>query len=175
MNPLLNRFIQICLFKSGPEDLPKSTFLLMFAFVGYGLAGLLLSLSQSDLKTAILMVLVDIILLAILGYLLLTICTMTERYIQTLTALAGSSALLAFVAWPLVLWQQQATNNSESNGMLLLVSLLLWGWFFWNLSVFSHIIRQAISTRLPIGVGLAVLYMYISFTISKALFYPVTP
>lgn len=175
MNSLLNRFIQICLLKSGPQDLPTSPFLLALSILAYGLAGLLLSLNQSDLKTAILMVLVDIILLGLLSYLLLTINTKTERYFQTLTALAGSSALLALTAWPLVLWQQQASNNSESSGMLLLVSLLLWGWFFWNLFVFSHIIRQAISTRMPVGVGLAVLYMYISFTISQVLFYPVTP
>lgn len=162
MNQLLQRFIEICFFKAGPQDIPSSNLLLMMALLSYGLIGLGLSLNQATFETAIMMVLVDILLLALMSYLLLWMRLLANRYIQTLTALAGTGALLALTAWPLLVWQQQASPS--------VASLLLWLWFFWNLMVFGHIIRHALATRLAMGMVMALLYMYLSFNISQALF-----
>lgn len=165
MNLLLQRFIEICLLKAGPQDLPSSGFLLILALLCYGLVGIGLSLNQATFATSLLMVLVDVMLLALMTYLLLWLRLLPQRFLQTLTALAGTGALLALAAWPLLLWQQQSAVG--------LASLLLWLWFFWNLMVFGHIIRHALTTRLTIGVVMALLYMYLSFNVSRALFGPV--
>ena len=99
-------------------------------------------------------------------YLLLWMRLKPGRYQQTLTALAGGGTILALIAWPLLLWQQQSGSS--------VASLLLWVFFFWNLGVFGHIIRHALSTHFAVGVLLALLYMFISYKISAILFYPET-
>ena len=166
MKLLLQRFIAICLFKARPQDLPFSGFLLALTIICYSLVNLGLSLNQADLMTATFMVLVDLLLLSILTYLLLWMHLQPGRYQQTLTALAGGGTILALVAWPLLLWQQQTGSP--------MASMFLSVFFFWNLAVFGHIIRHALSTHITIGILLALLYMYLSYKISAILFIPET-
>lgn len=113
------------------------------------------------------MVSVDLALLIGLCWILLFIRKLPHRYTQTLTALAGCSAILALCAWPLLLWQQ----SSGSEGVVVLAALLMWLWFFWQIMVFSHIISQVLSTPLFVGTTLALVYMYFSYSIAQALFY----
>ena len=167
MNLLIRRFFAICLFRAAPQDLPSSFFLLLLALLAYALVGLLLALNQATILKSLAMVSVDILLLAGLSWLLLWTRVLSQRYTQTLTALAGCSAILAFCAWPLLLWQQSSVNDSGNN----LVALLMWAWFFWQIMVFSHIISQALESRLLVGMTLAIAYMYISFSVAQTLFY----
>ena len=164
MKLLLQRFIAICLFKARPQDLPLSGFLLVLTIICYSLVNFGLSLNQADIPTAALMVIVDLLLLSVMTYLLLWMRLTPGRYQQTLTALAGGGTILALVAWPLLLWQQQSGSS--------MASLLLWVFFFWNLGVFGHIIRHALSTHFTIGILLALLYMFFSYKVSAILFYP---
>ena len=166
MKLLLHRFIAICLFQARPQDLPFSGFLLAITLTCYGMVSFGLSLNQADVMTAGMMVIVDILLLSVMTYLILWTRLLAGRFRQTLTALAGGGTVLALVAWPLLLWQQQTSSPAAS--------LLLWVFFFWNLGVFGHIIRHALSTHFTIGILLALVYMFVSYKISSVLFYPAT-
>jgi hypothetical protein len=56
----------------------------------------------------------------------------------------------------------------------MIASLLLWIWLLWDLLVIGHILRHTLSTRLPIGVLLGVVYLFISYTVTRILFFPET-
>jgi hypothetical protein len=169
MRLLLQRFLDICLLRAAPQDIPGSAVLLLLALIAYCVAGLSLSLINADLSKALILVAVDLLILAGLMYLLLWIRLLTNRYLQTLTALAGTGAILEFVAWPVLYWQQL---SSAANGPgLWFASLLLWLWLFWNIAVVAHILRHTLSTNFFNGALLSVLYMFVSVSVIRILFY----
>ena len=169
MNLLISRFFEICLLRAGPQDLPASTVLLYVSLIIYVISGLLLSLINAELGKSLLIVTVDVFMLAGLAYLLLWIRMLTRRYVQTLTALAGSGAILELTAWPLLYWQNlSAVANSPA---LLIASLLLWAWLAWNVIVVAHILRHTLTTSFFNGTLLSVLYMFVSVSVIRIVFY----
>jgi len=172
MKVLILRFIDICLLRAGPQDLPASTVLLVLTLIAYCTAGLLLSLVNTSLANAILLVVVDVLMFAGLAYLILWIKLLTVRFVQALTALAGSGAILEFSIWPVVYWQQLSTTT-DGPGMLI-ASLILWLWLFWNIAVVGHILRHTLSTTFFNGALLSLMYMFISISVIRTLFYSST-
>ena len=173
MKPYIKQFIALCLLKAAPQDIPHSQRLLGYAIGAYIGMSFLLSLFQLPMMDALLLSLIDVLLLGGLSYLLLWIRLMPERHTQIFTALAGSGAFLAFMAVPLVVLQQGATT-SPPNLLLLISSVLSLCWLFWNITVIGHILRHGIETQRWIGVALAVLYIYISYSVSRSLFFAST-
>lgn len=172
MGKLLRRYVEICLLRAAPQDLPASLFLLGLSLAAYFIVGVGISLRNLDLPAAAALVVLDTALLAGLLFLLLWVRDLPNRYLQTITALLGTGVILELIAWPLLAWQQQAMVDNAATTGLVVSSLLLWVWLFWNLMVIGHILRHALSTLLPVGVGLGLLYMFISFSISRILFFP---
>lgn len=172
MSRLLRRYFDICLLRAGPQDLPASPFLLGLSLAAYFVVGVIISLQNLDVLAAASLVIVDTALLAALLFALLWVRQFSNRYLQTLTALLGAGVILELVAWPVLAWQQQAIAGDTITTGLMVASLLLWIWLFWNLMVIGHILRHALSTLLPIGVVLGLLYMFISFSVSRILFFP---
>lgn len=168
MKHVLQRFVAICLLRAGPQDLPGSLFLLRVTLFLYVAAGLLFSLTGMPLPMSASMALTNLVLLALLTWVLLWSRDYPNRYPQTLTALAGCSTLIGLCTLPVMLWTQSALQGRLPG--LGIASLLLWITLFWQVTVFGHILRHAISTLMPIGVSLAVLYTFISININRILF-----
>lgn len=167
MEPLLNQFWNICLLRSGPQDLPASYPLLKFALLAYIVSGLLFLLSGiSELGTtqALLLVLIDVVLLVGLSYLILRFLGLLARFTQTLTALAGVGTILQVIALPLGWWFLQAGETAEPNPFPALLWMLL---LIWSLAVTGHILRHAFSVSFPFGVMYALGYMLISWTVAE--------
>ena len=173
MNLLFQRFFAICLLRAGPQDLPASYFLLGLCLAAYAGAGFLLSLSGLPWLASLLLVVVDMLLLVMLSYLLLWARSMTERFTQVCTALAGTGVFFELLALPLLIWQQHtvgAFQQSGGDGLGIFISaLVLWLCLFWNLMVIGHILRHALSTIMPVGLALGVAYLFISISISRQL------
>ncbi|MBI1194338.1 MAG: hypothetical protein GC138_00625 [Gammaproteobacteria bacterium] len=169
MNALIRRIFDICLLRAGPQDLPDSSFLLRFALIGYILSGLLIASNNQDLGTAALLVAVDVALITCLLFMLLWARGLNHRYRQTLTAVLGTGIVLELVSWPILSWQSYNIAQPGVTNSLMFSSLLLWAWLFWNILVLGHILRNTLSTQLMIGIGLAMLYLFLSFNISRIL------
>jgi len=153
MKLLLIRFIEICLLRAGPQDLPASSVLLVATLAVYSMAGLLLSLLNTTLAYALLLTIVDMLLLAGLLYLVLLLRTRTTRFVQALTALAGTGAILEMSAWPVLYWQQLSTATDGPG--LVMSSLLLSVLLFFPLEMKFHFLENMAlgMTRLFEGVG----------------------
>ncbi len=167
MTRLIQRFLMICLLRAGPQDLPDSPFLLALSFIAYLFAGLFLAGLQQPLAISLLLIAIDCALISILLYLLLWTRQLIPRYRRSLTAILGAGALLEIIAIPVIRWQQSNIAVAEVNNALLVSSLLLWVWLFWNVIVVGHILSQTLSTRFIVAMGLAIVYLYLSFNISR--------
>lgn len=174
MGRLLQRYFDICLLRAGPQDLPSSVFLLWLSGLGYFAAGMIMSVQNLDVARATLLVVLDIGLLAALLFALLWSRDLLARYRQTLAALMGAGAILQVVVLPILSWQQAGLAEENISSALMIASLLLWIWLLWNLMVIGHILRHTLSTRLPIGVLLALVYLFISYSVTRILFFPET-
>jgi hypothetical protein len=171
MLAILKSFLALCLLRMRPQDLPAAPVLAAFAVICYVAAGLLMAMQHMSHAGAVGLVLLDTVLFGFLIWLLLWVRLMQNRFLQTFTALLGASAVLEIIAVPLVVWQQSAIVSDEMTAAGIVASLLLWAWLFWSLLVIGHILRHAIDTILPIGVMLALLYMFITFSVTRSVFF----
>lgn len=167
---LLRRFWEVCLLRAGPQDLPASDFLLVLTLLIYIAASFLVSLLQFEFSRAGLVTLVDLLLMAGLSYLILWIARRHARWLQTMTALSGSGAVLSLAALPFLYWSNQIEAENQAG----LPDFVLLGMLIWNLVVLAHIFRHALSVSFGFGAVFATLYLYISTRLIRALFMAVS-
>jgi hypothetical protein len=163
MRALLDLFLDICLLRKGPQQVPVSPVLLRLTLVTYGISGLLVPLLDTDLPTSLLLVLVDIALLTGLTYGVLRLRGYGERLPQTLTALLGTGTLLQLLALPVLIWLDQEVAG---NGMPELPWLLWFGLFAWSIAIMAHILHHALSVSYGLGALYSVGYVLISWIVS---------
>lgn len=160
MRALFDLFLDICLFRKGPQDLPASPTLLGLCLTTYGLSGLLSLLGSMRPSTAVFQAAADIVVLAGFAYGILALMNYRARFVQTLTALAGTYTLLNLIALPLIFWLEQATTGTANAPAL--PSLLLLGLMGWSIAVMAHVLQHALSTSRGMGVLYALGYLVIS-------------
>ncbi|MEN8167481.1 MAG: hypothetical protein ABFR65_08400 [Pseudomonadota bacterium] len=164
MKALLNYFVDLCLLRAGPQDLPSSKVLLILTTLANTAVGVVMimdarggggnALAESGFEVAL--------MLASL-YLGLKLRRLLPRFYQVATALMGSGLLLGLLALPLVRWSQRA--ESSEAGLLLLVL------FIWSMVVMGHILRHSFDIRFNLGLGVAVLYTLMAWNLTY-LFFP---
>jgi hypothetical protein len=161
--PLIRLFLDICLFKKGPQDTPASPVLMGLAVLAYLGVGMVLLGLETAWGEALLQVIVEALMLFgfIAGALILA--GKRPRLVQTATALYASDALISSLAVPLLAWLL-VTPDVKSVYLLLLLLML------WHLAVLGHILRHALSVPMSLGIGLAFVYMVSSYQIMMALF-----
>lgn len=172
MSRLISLWFDICLLRAGPQDLPVSQVLLWLSAAAYVLVSFLLSIGAYPAGEALLVALLDFGLLVVFAALVLYLRGKTERLNQTLTALAGTGALLGLIALPLVQSLFAGQSAGEVPGFVILLWLLLYGW---SLLVVGHIVRHALAIPFPFALGVAVLYTLAAMQIIGALFPVETP
>lgn len=148
---------------SGPQDYPYSRLLMRLCLLVYfatGLPGLLMSM---ELDRSLLAMGVDILVLLGFVYLCLHAFDKLPRFVQTITALASTGAVLQLVALPFVPDAisaekiQSATPEAQMSIALLMLMIVIW-----NLAVCTHIFRQSFGIRLPSAMLLTVSYLMIN-------------
>ncbi len=162
---LVLQFWRICLLRAGPQDLPASWALEGAALAAYVAVGTLDGLIQLTLWNALLANVVEAFVLVSITHIVLWIRDLPRRAVQTITALAGSSALLGLIAFPLL------SALHVDQGALVVVQALLWLLLVaWQILIYGHILRHALDASLVVGVVVALVYVYILFKVTNALF-----
>lgn len=167
MLQVITLWIDICLLRAAPQDLPASRVLPGLALACYALISFLVSLPFYPHATAFQVAVTDLLLLLVLVFSLLYLQDKTARINQTLSALAGCGSLLGLVALPLVRFLGPDVPAGEVS---LPVSVFWLCLFIWNLLVVAHIMRHALSSSFAIGIGVSVMYALINIQIIGALF-----
>ncbi len=162
MRALFDLFLDICLFRKGPQDVPASTALLKICLLIYALSGFVVLLLSTSASVAILQVLLDLLLLIGLLHLALLLRRHPRRFEQTLIALAGVGTLAGLLALPLMFWIVQ----QGANGDIVLPSFLMLVLMCWSISIMAHILRHSLDIPIWAGGLCAVGYTFLSWTLT---------
>lgn len=155
LTKLFRDWVEICLFRRAPQDLPAAGILLVVALLASTLAGVAVARSSLDWPAAVLSAVLETLFMAAIIYPILALQGYTERWLQTVTAVAGTNAVLVMLSLPLLAWllRSQALEQDATVPALLFLGLI-----GWNVMVLGHIFRHALSTVLPLGVLVALVY-----------------
>ena len=164
MQPLLKIFVDICLFRAKPEQLPYSFFLMMLCIITYVATGMAVSLINQSLGKAILIVVVDTAMMLSFIFVGLWIRNFLNRAIKTITAIAGTGTLFTIVGLPLMMALNNQPKDQTSIASLLVLIVVIW-----NVGVLGHILRNALSMPSWVGVTIALMYFYVSINVLSVL------
>ena len=163
-------WLEQCLLRRAPQDDVASSGALRGAVLAYLAVDLMQALAGADWSAALGMSFLDTAVMVLFCWLLLTIVNRSARFVQTLTALAGTGALLGALGLPLM-WQTGSVQQDAGPGAALVSGWLLL--LVWNVAVQAHIFRHALSSRYATGVLVAGLHTVVAITL-LSYFFPQT-
>ena len=167
--PIFKLFLDICLFRKGPQDIPLSRFLLVLTLMFTLSTSMLLSWVEVEFFQAILQSICATLLLVGFIFSMLRMAGKMTRFPQSLIAALAADGMITALAIPLVLVSVALPEWQAA------VSLLLLAMMLWELAVLGHIIQQAMGfPRYGPGLALAFVYTALSMRIMMGLFPPLT-
>lgn len=162
MLTLIKPFIDICLFRGKPQDLPGSAALVWATAVVGVLTKTLVDSSQGSLPTIFSISVTHVIVFGATVWIALRLLGFSERWNQTMSAIYGTDALVRLIGWPVLHWfysiKDAANLNLETQTrlppeiatpMLLLAALAIW-----TIAIMTSILRHA--TQKPTGTSLMI-------------------
>lgn len=169
MKRLINLYVDICLLRAAPQDLPVASFLVTLTLFLNLLTGTIVIVGHfSSVVPALLAQAMDLALLALLVRLALNYQRRAGRFTQAISALFGCGVLINLVAMPvqLMIGDDPRVSPMGGLGVLLYVVLVIWG-----LVVVGHILRHTFQIRFGNGMLLSIGYfMLINWLVE--LFFP---
>ena len=149
---------QICTLRRGPQDLPASSMLMVLMLLLNAVASATLETIEIPATSAVMAAVIDAVVVVILIRVLLQATGRHNRFLQTVTAIAGTGLVLSFFALPVVAWLAASVERRQDIGIPMLLWLAVFGW---NLLVIAHVLRHAIDSNLVVGFVLAVAIVFI--------------
>lgn len=156
-------YIEICLFRKGPEDIPYAGRQLQFAALYYTMVGFFAVYSNTDVINAVLQIGTEVMIILGFSWILLNFFGKPERYYQTSSAFFGVDASITLCALPLM--RMSFTPENAAVPMLFLLLMMFWHWL-----ITGFIISRALSRSFWFGLLLAFCYIAVSFRIITSLF-----
>jgi len=136
----LKLLVDLCLFQAKPQDFPYSHGWLLIAGAALSM-GIYVSYPAREQTPAIIM-LISIVHVLAYGFAIwsvLRVRSMPERFVQTMTTILGTAALLQFITWPFVDWLIKTQDTPAAQFPL----LAIFGLGLWTFAVAVNINRQA--------------------------------
>lgn len=90
-----------------------------------------------------------------------------SRILQTLTAIMGVETLFHFIALPILILEIYFKSVNIDIGLVPILAILL---MTWNLTVYAHILRHALSSEFYVGFLVTFIYLIVTVVISQTLF-----
>jgi len=161
MGRWLRFFLDLCFLKAAPQDAPSSKVAMYFAVISYFVAGTGLTMLSRPFLQAVLIATVQTVLFLFLTNLALWIRRLPDRINQAITALTGTGVVIALVAAPLLAWLADPQVAAQTAVMVLWLALVVW-----ETLVVGNILRHALDVPLAAGIGVALVFLYMSFAVT---------
>lgn len=156
MLQFLKAFLDIVLWRRGPQDLPASTVLLVLVTAAYVAVSVIqLAMLHEIGSVWFVFVVLDPALLIGGTWLLLRLYRHPERFVQTATAVLGTGALLGLVVYLPLQWLLQVAGagpESTFAGMAALALVVMFA------LVTGRILKLAMESNLFTGVAISLTY-----------------
>jgi len=162
MSDILLNLIKMLRLRSGPQNLPSSWSLMIFMVTAYLVQNLLTGQQLEDESAAAKSLVALCLQIVVLAGLLFW-RRHSERFAQTLSALAGVGIVFNTITWVLLTQSDPSVNQP-------LLALVWFGVFIWSLFVDANIYRNALSVTLAIGMLVTVLTLAASYVLIELLF-----
>ncbi|MBK5967669.1 MULTISPECIES: hypothetical protein [Thiorhodovibrio] len=163
MLAIVHFFVDICLLRRAPQDLPASQLVLGLVIGASLLGSMLLAMTAGEMALiGLLQGALDTGFLLVLLYGILRLVDKPTRFLQTGTALIGADTLIGlFALFPLSL----AGSVDETSPVRVLAAMVFLMLVVWGVTATAHILRHAFEIRLSQGVFLAIAYDVLSFMV----------
>ena len=158
---IFSMFWRIAQLKSGPENLPSSSFLLLIVTGTNILLSLAVSMSigTQPVGTVATTILTNLAAQALIIYGLLVLVGKPARLTQTLTAYFGCDLLLnIFIGASIALMRLLSVDFMTTLALLI---------FFWSILIFGHILRKAMEVHFAMAVALAFLLTLVTVALGQ--------
>ena len=162
MNGIFISLANMLRLRGGPQNLPASWPLMIFMVTAYMVQNLITGQQLED-ESAAAKSLLAICLQVVVLVGLLYWRRHTERFAQSLSALAGVGIVFNMITWAL-LTQSDPTSNQP------VLALTWFAVFIWSLFVDANIYRHALSIPLAMGMLVTVLTLAVSYVFIEMLF-----
>ena len=163
LQQFLRIFLDIVLWRKGPQDLPASTLLVWLTLAAYvAVSAVQLALLGEGGFVWFFFLVVDPLLLAAWVWLVLRVFGRLERYPQALSAVFGTGAMLGLVAYLPLQMLVTGLGFAPTSGVAQAVSLLLVVVFA---LVTGRIVKLATDSSLFTGIAVALTYFFVINTL----------
>lgn len=159
---LFKTFLNMCIFRYKPQDLPQSYDLLIICLLLYTLINVLLAMTTAPFATALQISILDTAIVTVITVFILKLNRHHERWLKTLMALAGTGCIIGLFTLPLFAGAFLLEVSELIQSVILMIYLAL---LIWNIVIMGHILRHAMETTLGIGIVFAVIYLVITSTL----------
>lgn len=159
MFDLIKLLFDICLLKKAPQDLPYSTSLLKILVVVSIATNFLLMNLSVNWFSALLKSIVGVLVTGGFSWICLYFKGKLTRFCQTTCTLLGTDAVLDFFALPVI--ATMAINQGGLLAFLVMIVVIIWHWV-----ITAHIMRNALEQSFSFSLGLAFLYLVVSYQVT---------
>lgn len=168
MQALILFFVELCLLRRAPQDLPASETLLGLALAANLVAGVLVGATAGlSLASNLAQGIAEIALTLGALQVALRLTGHPGRFMQAATAILGTGALVAVAA--VIPMAMNATGSDETDaatlGAILLLALIVW-----SIVIAGHILRHTFSISLGQGAAISFAFELFSISLLGALF-----
>lgn len=150
---ILKRLFNICLLRSGPEDLPHSHTLLGVLIIVNLAASMLIGSLVTEFRVAGLSSVTA--LLFSLAFTKLLLLRKPERFLQTFSAMLGTDAIISIASFP-SFYSIQYLPLSDVARLFFNVTVFVLS--VWVVAVYGYIFSKALSTLMGYGIAISVGY-----------------
>lgn len=159
MKRVINLFVDICLLRAAPQDIPSSSQLLVITALLALLTGSLVIVEAfGGIVPAVLAQLMDLLFIFLSLRLALAMVGKRQRLVQSATALFATNTLINLVAMPLQLLVTPEPGASAIGDLAALLSLAL---MIWALVIVAHIVRHTFDLRFGLGLLISIGYFFL--------------
>ena len=160
----LKHYALMCVFASGPQQLPNNPACIALSVFAYFLIGFALTGPEHSYALVIAQILVEVALLSLVAYAGLKWKGMLSRFTQTCSALIGINLIISAVTIPLFQAMTDNGNTADTiDSKVLYATMLL---IFWNLAVLSQIFKRAFEINTVMSAMIAFNYFLVyQFTV----------
>ena len=147
-------FFDICLFRQPAGNVPRSDSLLFLTGAAAIVTGAFNALPDDQISYALLLATAQILLFAVVIWIVLQLRGRRERWVQTMTGIYGAVTLLQLITIPLSGWH--ANLILPGQGVALTLPLMaIAAISIWTLGVMSSILRQAM--QIPVAAAVFII------------------
>jgi len=140
----LRLYLQMSLFLASPSSLPYSPGALVISIFAYVLVAEALLGEVKNLPEIVLQVGIEILILYLISYAVLTLQKKQARLLQTLSALVGVNLIISVASLLLVALLPDMQNSEQPDPLLIQLNLAI---LLWNLTVISLIFKRCFEIR----------------------------